>query len=828
MALEQPGAAQRAQTKFIIFENFEKMNTQSIRQSLPENQLSWLENLQPIAGNNLTTVPAPAAAALALIGETISTMFYAALNEIDYFVAFTTVGSAYLIQISNGLLTKFATAGTFSSQPDVTTWEATRLLIADKIAGYSTFDGKLYVSQGGVSPNITVTAGGSGYGTAPTVTISGGSGTGATAVATVQNGSVIAVTLTNPGTGYQATDTLTVAFGTSPGSGATATVTMTGSPITGVTFQNLANNSQPIGNYALVFTGGGGVGVAGFCTNTEAVPGINAVSSVTITSQGIGYSSVPTIETVSTLLNQTVIFPNVSFGTRSVASITLGAGGTGYTAAPAVTIIAPDGIGSGAVAVATEVGGSVNSVSLVPSPIASITIGTGGNYTAAPGVYPLVFTGGGGTGAAGTATIATVGGVNVVVSTTITNTGANYTSSPTVTVTASVTTQAIFLCLIVSQGAGYDMQATVAFGTGSGATAIAHVWPFINSNIAAYAFTTIAVFQGRVWLGGGPLLTWSGTGATYGNVAYDDFLAADASASLIISDADLIHAITALRSLNNYLFIMGDQSVKQIGNISLNSAGNVTLFTILTLSSDQGTIYPKSCISYNRVFLFANTNGIYGVFGSSVQKLSDDMDGIFKLIDFTQPPQGALADINAIHNAVFLVRYKDPVVGSTRSIMLAFNGKKWFVVNQGAGLTAVATSASLSTGQLSLFGSSGPDVTNLLMNAGLPVPIRIQSSLTHHGNAVQGKKFIRAGFSSDSANGGVQVSISLDTESGSNNYELNVAKGFSMVGGSNDANAEPLGGSGAYLGLTITGDFAGFTMDNLIIEYQETALWKGS
>ena len=119
---------------------------------------------------------------------------------------------------------------------------------------------------------------------------------------------------------------------------------------------------------------------------------------------------------------------------------------------------------------------------------------------------------------------------------------------------------------------------------------------------------------------------------------------------------------------------MGDQSVKQIGNISLNGAGNVTLFTILTLSSDQGTIYPKSCISYNRVFMFANSNGIYGVFGSSVQKLSGDMDGIWKLVDFTQVPQGALADINAIHNAVFLVRYKDPL-SSTRSIMLAFDGK---------------------------------------------------------------------------------------------------------------------------------------------------------
>src|SRR5580698_502639 len=207
--LPQPGGGQRDQTKFIVFENFEKMNTQSVRQSLSEKELAWDENLQPIAPNNYMTVPGPAAAALATITETISTQFYAALNGVDYFVVFTTAGSAYLINISTGAINHFAPDGTFSAQPDVTTWQASRLLIADSKAGYSTFDGAIYVGQGGVSPNITVTNGGSGYGSAPSVTISGGSGTGATAHAVVTVGSVTAVILDNPGSGYQVGDVLT-------------------------------------------------------------------------------------------------------------------------------------------------------------------------------------------------------------------------------------------------------------------------------------------------------------------------------------------------------------------------------------------------------------------------------------------------------------------------------------------------------------------------------------------------------------------------------------------------------------------------------------------
>jgi hypothetical protein len=832
--LGMPGGEQRDQTKFIVFENFEKMNTQSIRQSLSEKELAWLENLQPIAGNNLTTVPAPAAAALATISENISTMFYAALLGVDYFVAFTTAGSGYLINIATGAVGNFAPDGTYSAQPDVTTWQASRLLIADSKAGYTTFDGTILVGQGGVSPNITVTNGGSGYGSAPSVTITGGSGTGATAHAVVQNGSIIQIILDNPGHGYQVGDVLTVVIGTSPGSGAAGHVTMTGFPVASLqVIQSGIFTVPSTGPVALTFSGGGGTGAAGFVTLASLGGAGRAVSGVFLTSPGSGYTSPPS----ATFSNNasggptTVPIIGVTLGTESVATIVLDAGGTLYTAPPAVAIVPSDGNGSGAAATATESGGSVTALALNASAVTSLLIAVQGVATSPPGTYALSFSGGGGTGATGTATIGNYtnngGGTSVgVIGLVITAGGTGYTTAPTVTVGGGATfsTAPTLRALIASQGSGYDLTPSVLIGSGSGAAAIAHVWPFINSSIVGDAFTTIAVFQGRVWLGGGNLLTWTGTGASYGDVGYDDFLDADASGTLIISDSDLIHAITALRSLNNYLFIMGDQSVKQIGNISLNAAGNVTLFTILTLSSDQGTIYPKSCISYNRVFMFANSNGIYGVFGSSVQKLSGDMDGIWKLVDFSQVPQGALADINAIHNAVFLVRYKDPL-STTRSIMLTFDGKRWWVLSQGNSLTAIATSASLATGQNSLYGSSGPDVTQLVARTAA-INWKIQSALTHHGNALQRKRVMRAGFTYLQSFGSNQVAMSVDADLTSNNYGMAIAFTSNLAGGSNDASNNAINNSGVYLGMTLTGTFAGFTATNMLIEYQEAPLWK--
>lgn len=75
---------------------------------------------------------------------------------------------------------------------------------------------------------ITITNGGSGYATPPTVTISGGGTTGAksaaTATATVSGGAVTAITITYVGQGYTKNTTPSVSFSGGGGSGAAATI----------------------------------------------------------------------------------------------------------------------------------------------------------------------------------------------------------------------------------------------------------------------------------------------------------------------------------------------------------------------------------------------------------------------------------------------------------------------------------------------------------------------------------------------------------------------------------------------------------------------------
>ena len=79
---------------------------------------------------------------------------------------------------------------------------------------------------------VTKTAGGSGYGTAPSVIFSGGGGTGATATAVLGFGTgvVDSIILNTPGTGYTSAPTITFQSNTGSGAAATASVAMMAGP----------------------------------------------------------------------------------------------------------------------------------------------------------------------------------------------------------------------------------------------------------------------------------------------------------------------------------------------------------------------------------------------------------------------------------------------------------------------------------------------------------------------------------------------------------------------------------------------------------------------
>lgn len=204
---------------------------------------------------------------------------------------------------------------------------------------------------------ITVTSGGSGYTTNPTVTITGGTGSTSQPTATVTRGFPVAsIALTAGGTAYTSTPTMNISGGDGSGATATAHVTTTNTtvyPVDSVTIT--AGGSGYATAPTVSFSGGGGSGAAGVASLAQVTHTTYPVESVVVDTGGTGYSAAtpPTISFSGgggSLAAGTPTIATMATGTSYVHHITVNTQGSGYTSNPTVTLT-----GGGATTVATAI-----------------------------------------------------------------------------------------------------------------------------------------------------------------------------------------------------------------------------------------------------------------------------------------------------------------------------------------------------------------------------------------------------------------------------------------------------------------------------------------
>jgi len=106
------------------------------------------------------------------------------------------------------------------------------------------------VDAGHALTSIEVVHGGTGFTTAPTVTITGGGGTGATATASVSGGVITGITLGAAGSGYKTNPTITLSGGGGAGGGTVLLAAHFG------TETEYADNTQPAGTTPLGYVDG--------------------------------------------------------------------------------------------------------------------------------------------------------------------------------------------------------------------------------------------------------------------------------------------------------------------------------------------------------------------------------------------------------------------------------------------------------------------------------------------------------------------------------------------------------------------------------------------
>ena len=389
----------------------------------------------------------------------------------------------------------------------------------------------------GALSSISPILSGSGYTSAPLVTISAPSvgGTQATAIAVLgsgaQQGQVVSYTITNPGSGYITTPTVTVAPNQVD---ATAISTLAGTSIASITPVVLGSGytSAPVVTFSAPPVGG---------TTATAIailgsgPTAGQVIGYVITNAGSGYVSPPSIVVASSSAiygsNLTVWsgIATPSFKTKAVAgvptilngqvlAIPLTTQGVGYTAAPVVNIVG--GGGSGATAIANLIPASSSATIAAPgitatalatvnnpgsSPnfgqVTSITpVAVGSNYSSKGFYSPTVTFPAPGATATAIANINAAAGT--VTSVIVTNGGTNYNNSvffpPLVTFIggggsgaaafANVNVLGVVTSItITNPGTGYTSAPQVVIGTpGVTAQATANV---VGGQIISYTIT---------------------------------------------------------------------------------------------------------------------------------------------------------------------------------------------------------------------------------------------------------------------------------------------------------------------------------------------------
>ena len=528
------------------------------------------------------------------------------------------------------------------------------------------------------------------------------------------------------------------------------------------------------------------------------------VASVTVTAAGIGFTDATT-----TTLTPSQGAPTVAatFSCTIGANLaSLGAAGTGYAVGDVLTIVGGTFTTAATITVSAASAGAITGINLT----------TTGTYTIAPSpLSGIAVTGGHGTGA----TFTLVFGITAVA---VATPGSGYSAVPTIAITGA--------------------------GAGTGAAVTVHMNTTASGN-------TIAVYSGRVWIANGRTVLFTAPNS------YNDMSPVTYGGSFVMTDDTLKGNIARLYSANNYLYIIGGSSINVVSNVTVTSpvttstgiitSPGSTTFSNTNISPSIGTDMGYSIISYYRTIAFAVDYGFMGLTGSTPQKMSDDLDGVFPNIDFTQSISGGTVVLKNILCLCFLVKYNDPLTVTARQLLCIYFNKKWFFSSQVAGMTFIAP-GSVDPDQPSMFATDGLNLYKLFSNTTGNISQTIKTKLWDMGSPLITKQVLKSGMETISVQSianpsTIPINVNIDTENGSTNYAYTANNNLIWTNNSGQiitwtnslgaimpwvvigyvfsrSNAENVGN---YIGQTVTAVNPNITYVGLHMQYEARTPWAG-
>lgn len=706
---------------------FGGMNTQAAPHAIADTDFTWVENFVRLGDGNLRTLwdkgdpiyTAPG-------GRTIVYYMFYTLATSYYAAVFLDDGSAVQVSLPSSSTTVIGASGFYDPMtgylPYAKQWGSTYLLICNRntVNDYWAWDGTLLYGAGTSAPDgVVLLSGGFDYNAPPMIAAYGGSGSGMTFDSKVDTGSVVQVTITNPGSGYRPSDVVQLQFaGGGSDSSAILESVLTAGTVGGTSVT--APGSGYLTVPTVAFSGGGGSGATGVAVLTGTT-----VTSITLTNPGTGYTSAPSV-TISggSGTGATAI---AVLNPQGVASVFVADGGTGFTSVPLITFVG--GGGSGATGL----------VILNPTSIAYANLTSGGSgYTSAPTVTintdpafggtpatitahivgdrvgfltvddpgsgyttpaELVFTDGDGAGAGGTVVFAPTSIASVVVS----NIGKFYTDVPAVEVTP---------------GANNSAYATVT------------LMPFGVSGSA------METFLSRVWIIDPAIQPNSTTPP--GNIfqfsaaeSIVDFATSDGGGQQTNTDSFLQTKYVNIRQSAGYLYLFGDGSGSVISNVTTSGQPVTTTFNYQNVDPQSGLFWRDSIQDFGRSIILGNETGLFGLYGGAITNISVNIQQTFNKLIMPENggvvPSSATATIFNVKHSVNLMTLTDPDSGVNRNVMLLWNEKNWTVASQSVDMKIIASRKVGST--YSCYGSDGVSIYPFFATPSVSLTKRIDTKV---------------------------------------------------------------------------------------------------
>jgi len=504
------------------------------------------------------------------------------------------------------------------------------------------------------------------------------------------------------------------------------------------------------------------------------------VQSLTITAIGTGYTSSPTLGFSGGGGSGAAATAHIQVGLA-----TLTAGGLTYNVGDTVTIAGGTAVRAASLVVSSVSAGVITGANIVDP----------GEYTAAP-ANPAATTSPYGTGATFTLNF----GIGPIVSVTP---GSGYTSAPAVGVT---------------------------LGGGTGGTVTA------NLAVVPAGGTAVATYAGRVWVASNRTVAFSAPSS------FRDFSSTAAGGSFIVVDETLHSTITQIIAANNFLYIMGSSSVNVVADVTVTSG--VTTFSNTNISASIGTSQPYSVVPYYRALWFAAPYGIYALYGSTTQKASDDLDGVFPLITNAIKVTSGTAVLNNVLALCFMFKYADPVVGA-RTLVACFANKKWFFASQGDSMVSMDT--AVINGSPTLYATDGTSLYRLFSDTTRNVAQTMITKLWDMGDPLSAKQAMKLGVEVTNPVSFQNITGTIDTEAsaGSVSFTLDNAGALKWVNNSgvivswvNSSGAivqwatsgylflpTDVQTAGRYIGITLNGTSASTIYSGMHLQFEHRAQW---